>query len=164
MSSISAMTKKMAKPPSWNTMGGGVSGGVVYAVYALDANNVYVGGNFTSAGGNTANRIAKWDGMNWTVIGSVGNNSVRAIYAVDASNVYIGGDFSSVNGVSGTARIAKWDGTNWTAIGTTGLSSGAVYAIHALDANNVYIGGSFSNAGGYFKRNLHCKMGWSKLE
>ena len=41
MSSISAMTKKMAKPPSWNAMGTGVSSdGSVLAIYALNSNNV----------------------------------------------------------------------------------------------------------------------------
>ena len=47
MSTISAMSKKMAKPPSWSAMGGGVSGQnsyssgpIVNAVYALDANNL----------------------------------------------------------------------------------------------------------------------------
>ena len=46
MSSISAMTKKMAKPPSWNAMGTGTDNNVS-AIYALDSNNVYVGGAFT---------------------------------------------------------------------------------------------------------------------
>ena len=43
------------------------------AVYALavDASgNLYAGGDFTTAGGVSANRIAKWDGSSWSALGS----------------------------------------------------------------------------------------------
>jgi hypothetical protein len=33
---------------------------------ALSGNTLYAGGLFTTAGGNTANRIAKWNGNTWS--------------------------------------------------------------------------------------------------
>src|ERR1043166_1833203 len=60
---------------SWNTLGSGVTNpsylgaSVVYAL-AVSGNDVYAGGRFTSAGGSSAKRIAKWDGNSWTALGS----------------------------------------------------------------------------------------------
>jgi len=146
MSSISAMSKKKAKPPSWSAMGSGISGNVT-AIYALNESNVYVGGSFTSVGGNTSIKyIAKWNGNNWTALGGGMSNEVAAIYAVDANNVYVGGNFdTATNIIEGVAvnvtvnKIAKWDGANWTALGA-GVNAN-VTAIYAVDANNVYVGG-----------------------
>ena len=43
---------------------------------AVDASgNLYAGGDFTTAGGVSANHIAKWDGTNWSALGS-GMNSM----------------------------------------------------------------------------------------
>jgi len=48
---------------TWLPLGSGMDK-EVYAL-AFDSNgNLYVGGSFTTAGGVTANRIAKWDGCN----------------------------------------------------------------------------------------------------
>ena len=41
----------------------------VYAL-AVSGTNLYAGGNFTTAGGVTANGIAKWDGHAWSALGS----------------------------------------------------------------------------------------------
>ena len=43
--------------------------------------NVYVGGVFTTAGGVPVNGIAKWDGSNWSALGSGFNtgSNCRAI-------------------------------------------------------------------------------------
>ena len=82
----------------------------VYAL-AFDASgNLYAGGGFTTAGGVSANRIAKWDGSSWSALGSGMNSTVNAL-AVDASgNLYAGGYFTTAGGVSAN-YIAKWDGS-----------------------------------------------------
>ena len=89
----------------------------VYAL-AFDASgNLYAGGCFTTAGGVSANRIAKWDGSSWSALGSGMNDSVYAL-AVDASgNLYAGGYFTTAGGVSAN-RIAKWNGSSWSALGS----------------------------------------------
>jgi trimeric autotransporter adhesin len=139
----------------WSYLGSGVQG-QVYAIYALNANNVYIGGSFNDAGGVTGvNHIARWDGTNWNTMGggmSVTSSYPRvlAIYALDTSNVYVGGYFTSAGGVTGTSYIARWDGTKWNAMGS-GIGpvniNTAVYAIYAQNANNVYAGGYFNTPG-----------------
>ena len=41
----------------------------VYAL-AVSGTDLYAGGHFTTAGGVTANYIAKWDGSAWSALGS----------------------------------------------------------------------------------------------
>jgi hypothetical protein len=53
-----------------------------------------VGGTFTSAGGQPANRIAKWDGTNWWALGSGFISTITAL-AVNGTNLYAGGNFTS---------------------------------------------------------------------
>ena len=40
----------------------------VYAL-AVSGMDVYAGGDFTTAGGVSASRIAKWDGTSWSALG-----------------------------------------------------------------------------------------------
>ncbi len=81
---------------TWSALGSGMNN-VVNAL-AVDGNDVYAGGNFTSAGtcdsAAGCNRIAKWDGSTWSALGSGMNSSVDAL-AVDGNSVYAGGYFTS---------------------------------------------------------------------
>jgi hypothetical protein len=105
---------------------------------------VYVGGQFTDAGENAkADHIAKWNGSNWSALGSGLNGNVFAI-AVSGSDVYAGGDFIDAGGIASADYIAKWNGSNWSALGS-GLN-GAVSAI-VISGSEVYVGGGFGNAG-----------------
>jgi len=101
----------------WAALGSGVNGTYNPAVHALTVFNdgsgaeLYAVGNFLIAGGNEANRIAKWDGRSWSSIGSGMN------YSVFASTVFrngvdpgliVGGDFTA--SPAGDARVAKYRG------------------------------------------------------
>ncbi|MCB9163613.1 MAG: hypothetical protein H6592_04115 [Flavobacteriales bacterium] len=66
---------------SWSALGVGVAWGVQPGtVSSLLANgtDIYVGGTFTTAGSITVNHIAKWDGANWSALGS-GLNGQQAL-------------------------------------------------------------------------------------
>jgi hypothetical protein len=132
---------------TWSDIGQNITGGNgVYGfveAIGIGGGNVYIGGSFTSVGGISANRIAKWDGSNWYNLGSGVNNLVKAI-VVKGNDVYAGGIFSTAGGNSAN-YIAKWDGNNWSPLGT-GLDT-HVHAI-AIDDSNVYAGGRFTTAGG----------------
>jgi hypothetical protein len=74
------------------------------------------------AGGSAANSIAKWDGSNWTPLGSGMNASVFALTAFDdggGSSLYAGGFFTSAGGTAansiadGTARAGLLLGAEW---------------------------------------------------
>ncbi|WP_411032162.1 PQQ-dependent sugar dehydrogenase [Spongiimicrobium sp. 3-5] len=111
---------------------------------AFDENNVvYVGGNFDSAGGNSASRIATWDGQNWSTLGSGTSGFVQAI-AVTSSHIYAGGNFA-IAGFETVNRIAKWNrsSSQWEALGQ-GLSGNVRSLVH--DGTNLFVGGSFQTA------------------
>jgi hypothetical protein len=118
---------------------------------AVSGSDVYAGGWFTTAGGEPANYIAKWDGTNWSALGSGMNNYVYAL-AIAGSEIYASGYFTTAGEVPAN-YIAKWDGANWSALGS-GLNH---YAwIIAASGTEVYAGGYFTTAGGkpssYFGR------------
>lgn len=157
---------------TWLPVGGGVSGGFINRVKSLatDGVNVYVGGDFASAGGGSANGIAKWDGSSWSALGSgvptsSNGNTVDAI-AVSGTDVLAGGDFSIAGGLR-VDSIAKWNGMEWSPLGL-GLSrhrdffDGNAVAISGAD---VYVGGDFDNAGGAPANNIAKWDGqdWSAL-
>lgn len=112
--------------------------------------DLYAGGSFTAVGATSANNIAKWNGVSWSVLGSGTNGTVYAI-AIDGSNIYVGGGFTSAGGVT-VSNIAKWDGSNWSTLGT-GLN-GDVRAILIKASNEIYVGGLFTTAGGQSASNI----------
>jgi len=129
---------------------------------AISRDDVYVGGNFVTAGGVTANGIAKWNRLTgtWSALGSgmIGTRyypSVKAI-AISGSDVYVGGSFSAAGGISASG-IAKWDTlTNtWSAVGNGigGSTSPTVYAL-VTSGNAVYVGGAFATAGNIAANNI----------
>ena len=98
--------------------------------------DLYAGGFFTTAGGSPANYIAKWNGTNWSALGSGMDRPVFA-FAASGTDLYAAGD--------GPADVAKWNGSNWSALGP-GMNN-AVHAL-AVSGSDVYAGGYFTTAGG----------------
>jgi hypothetical protein len=150
---------------TWSSLGTGSSNGVSGVVNALAVvgNEVYVGGDFTSAGGVSANRVARFNTQTntWSSLGTGSSNGVSGIglvyvyaLAVVGNEVYVGGDFTEAGGVSAN-RVARFNTqTNtWSSLGTgssNGVSGGIVSAVNALAVvgNEVYVGGDFTEAGG----------------
>jgi hypothetical protein len=142
---------------TWSTLGTGSSNGVNDVVYALAVvgNEVVVGGAFTSAGGVSANRVARFNTQTntWSSLGTGSSNGVSYwVYAlaVVGNEVVVGGDFTSAGGVSAN-RVARFNTqTNtWSTLGT-GSSNGVNGGVNALAVvgNEVVVGGSFTFAGG----------------
>jgi hypothetical protein len=145
---------------TWSSLGtgssNGVDGGGVEAL-AVVGNEVYVGGNFTSAGGVSANRVARFNTQTntWSTLGTGSSNGVNGPFvfalAVVGSEVVVGGVFTSAGGVSanGVARFNTQTNT-WSTLGTgssNGVSGVGVAAL-AVVGNEVYVGGLFGSAGG----------------
>jgi hypothetical protein len=114
---------------------------------AVSGNIVYVGGNFTTAGGNPANYVAKWDGANWSALGSGVDSRVGSLVLV-GSNLYALGDFKNAGGRPGN-YLAKWDGTYWSTLGA-GIDSPGYGGSLAVWGNDLYVGGYFRTAGAKF--------------
>ena len=108
---------------------------------------LYAGGSFTSAGGVPANRIAKWDGANWSALSSGMNHWVWALQAFDDGSgpaLYAGGEFTVAGGTS-AKRIARWNGSSWSPLGG-GMLDGAVFAFEVSgDGSELLAGGTFAS-------------------
>ncbi len=127
---------------AWSSLGTGINNGTNGEVWALAVigSDLYVGGNFTTAGGNTVNNIAKWNGSSWSALissnGVNGLNGTVAALAVIGTDLYVGGWFTTAGGVQ-AENIAKWDGTNWSPLGS-GLSAAGTINALATMGNDLY--------------------------
>src|SRR5690606_24064478 len=111
----------------WEAVGapafGAATGTPIVNALAFDAaGNLYAGGYFINAQSvPAADYIAKFDGTNWTALGTGTNGAVYSIAIAPNGDVYAGGAFANAGGVANTIRIAKWNGTVWSAL-STGLN------------------------------------------
>ncbi|MGD1044155.1 MAG: SdrD B-like domain-containing protein [Bacteroidota bacterium] len=128
---------------AWSPLGTGINNGTNGEVWALAVigSDLYVGGNFTTAGSNTVNHIAKWNGSSWSPLISSstsvnGINGMVTALAVIGTDLYAGGWFTTAGGIP-AENIAKWDGTNWSALGSGLPAAGAINALAAM-GNNLY--------------------------
>lgn len=140
------------------SLGQGVNGRVDCLHVHTDATGtaLYVGGQFDRAGGISVSNIAKWDGDEWSRLGSgFGAGVDAAVFSLesfddgDGSDLYVGGAFSTATGVGSARSIARWDGDAWSAVGSG--ADGSVRVLRTIDVDGrdfLYIGGSFGVIGG----------------
>jgi trimeric autotransporter adhesin len=138
---------------TWQQVGGGMNDRVRVLLTDPAANVLYAGGKFTYAGNTFAPFIAKWDGTDWSALGSGLNGHVFAMCMYN-NELYVGGSFSIAGGAA-CKNIAKWNGTAWSAVGSGSDSS--VYSM-CVYQNELYVGGIFKKAGGI---NTGCSAKWN---
>ena len=129
----------------WSTLGSGMDEPHHYAwvrSLAVIGSELYAGGYFTTSGDIEANCVAKWDGTQWSALGTGTDGGVIAL-AVDDMDLYAGGFFTSAGGI-GANHIAKWDGSQWSALGSGMDDSVASLAVIGSD---LFAGGDFTTAG-----------------
>ena len=103
---------------SWSALGSGLKRTTVIALSIFDDGSgsgpaLYAGGGFATAGGVSANRIAKWDGSRWSALGSGMNSNVAAMTVFDDGSgngpaLYAGGGFTV--SPAGDSFVARWQG------------------------------------------------------
>lgn len=117
----------------------GFTGSPTAGAMAVDAaNNVYAGGDFTSAAGNY---IIFYNGSVWAQVGATINAGVFALQFDATGLLYAAGAFTAPGN-----RIGYWDGAAWNAIGT-GLNATGYALAMGLDGT-LYVGGDFTTANG----------------
>ncbi len=139
---------------SWSCVGSGTNAAV--RALAVDAaNQVYAGGDFTTAGGVTANGIARWTGSAWqAVAGGVydfDGNAAGKVYAlaVQGSDLFAGGEFGKVGASKrDAAYLARFDGSSWTNVGDT---LGLQQVVDSLASNGelLYVASRHTQTGGF---------------
>ncbi len=151
---------------SWSPLNG--PGGVVgtnsnVLALAVHAGALYVGGDFTTAGGLAASHVARWDAAGWSTLDGI-DGPVHALISHDdgsGSKLYVGGAFSHAGGES-VGHVARWNGTSWETVGSSVVAvpgvSGPVYALErALDGGTGYklfVGGSFTSSSDGAAKNI----------
>ncbi len=131
----------------------------IWAMTVYD-NKLIAGGEFTTAGGVTANYIASWDGSDWSPLGSGMDGFVHALTVFD-NQLIAGGYFTTADGVPAN-HIASWDGSNWSPLGS-GMD-GDVSTLTVYD-NKLIAAGNFTTAGGTTANHIASWDGsnWSPL-
>ncbi|MBS0188751.1 MAG: hypothetical protein JSS51_11830, partial [Planctomycetes bacterium] len=104
---------------------------------------LYAVGDFQVAGGETALRVARFDGVKWSAMGAGLGSQVFCI-TVFNGQIYVGGNFTN-SGATPANRVARWNGTAWEAVGS-GFADGEVRALHVFN-NELYAGGNFTLSG-----------------
>lgn len=125
---------------------------------------LFVGGCFETVGDLVVNTIAKWDGHDWSALGSGINegfacaswtsspmvNTLAVFDDGSGSALYAGGDFNTA-GRGPASNIAKWQNGSWSPLG-----DGVDGTVHTLASflnegvprTALYVGGDFQTAGG----------------
>jgi subtilisin family serine protease len=152
----------------YTSVGGGLAGGFLTTVRDIIVHDdgsgpdLYVAGEFTSAGGSAISHVARWDGSQWSALGSGVNNQGWALGVYDdgdgtGQDLYVslpgemGADGATPMAAGGkTVRgMAKWDGTEWWPV-DAGVKSGNVQVMQAYDDGSgasLYVSGVLFDAG-----------------
>jgi len=142
----------------WQALGLGSRNGTdgfVNAI-AMVGTELYVGGSFANAGGESAPYVAKWSGARWFPLGVTTSGTITTLGRL-GDDVYAAGSFNlSTTGNPNATGIARLNDATWEPI--TGDVIGLVYAM-AASGDNLYIGGSFKTAGGTGANNI---VRWNK--
>ena len=94
---------------------------------------IYVGGDFTAAGTNSAVQyLAKLVNGQWQPVGSGVNGRVLALTAHNG-RLFVGGDFTTAGGQTNANYIACWDVSKWSTI-NNGVSDGTYDDLRPSDA------------------------------
>lgn len=141
----------------WRDVGGGLTGGFEPKVLALHADEsaglLYVGGEFEQAGGTAAEKIAVWDGSEWSALGDgFPGHDVNGVHSLHVfqGEICAGGVFSNAGGQAEGDHIACFDGANWQPLGNGIPDWDISVGVSALEVFNgdLYVGGDFIEVDG----------------
>jgi hypothetical protein len=162
---IGLIARWNAGASNWSGLGSGLSGGAGAAVKSITLSGglVYAGGEFTTAGGASANSVARFDPGNaaWSTLSGGATYTyddpgrVNALAANAQGVVFMGGDFDRAGTIQ-SYNAAAWYNEQWRAMGK-GFESlethGTIEAVAVAPDGKVYVGGSFDHVAGKPIRN-----------
>ena len=139
---------------TWHSLGTGMSGGHHYYKgvdsLVLDAQgHLFAGGDFTIAGGVSANDIARWDGTAWHSLGtgmSGGSEYFPTVYTLmldGQGDLFAGGDFTKAGGRVAN-NISRWHNNNPSAENDNfSIHEGSTLTVEApgVLSNDIYSNG-----------------------
>lgn len=122
---------------------------------SLSGSDIYVGGWFTSIGGQSRTRLAKLNNTTGQADATWNpnpDNSISAL-AVSGSDIYVSGNFASIGGQAIT-RIAKLNSTNGNADITWAPNPNNSVTTIAISGSDIYVGGYFTSIGGQTRNRI----------
>ncbi len=133
----------------WTQLGSVPANNLVTELAVTHNGTLIAAGSFTSIGGVTCQRIARWTGTTWSplgggVTGSDQYTSVKVLLPRQDGSLLVGGYFTNAGGVA-VSNLAKWNGSQWESF-TTG-TNGSVNCITELPNEQFLVGGTFTLAG-----------------
>lgn len=132
---------------TWAVLGNGVMG-KVQALAAL-GDDLYVGGTISAAGGQRIHHLVRWNGSDWSAVGTgLSGYWVTALHVMD-NKLYVGGTFDTAGGVA-TNGVACWDGVTWSTVGT-GTFPGMITTLTG-EGNELFAGGHIGSPEGFVCR------------
>ena len=135
---------------AWNALDYGTNG-EVRAIVRAAANELVLGGDFSSSGtalAVPAANVVRWNGSNWSALGSgVGTQTYEEVNALilSGTDVIAGGRFD-LSGDRVVNHLAKWTGGAWSAL-DGGLGVNNVVDVLLSDNNAVYVSGNINQFG-----------------
>ncbi|MFO0861362.1 MAG: hypothetical protein U0570_12470 [Phycisphaerales bacterium] len=138
---------------SWAPAGSGLSGSVAPVNFQVNAlaeranGEIIAAGGFTTAGGLPAANIARWDGSNWSPLGTgisrgtLAYSWISCLFALPTGELLAGGMFGDAGGVP-VKSLAVWDGGHWS--GFADGVDGTIWSVARAPNGLMYFGGSFS--------------------
>ena len=168
--------KRVSSQNPWQPLSTGVNNGIGFppvTAFTIYNNKLIVGGGFSNAGGNAANKIAAWDGANWSTLSNGIQGSLIACEAgvnvlqVYQGNLIAGGLYTFANNISDNF-IYKWNGSAWSSLSNKLVTNVAGLAsIKAMTVynNKLIVAGRFDTINGVAAINIAQWNGttWSSL-
>ena len=136
---------------SWSAFGSGLRGTAaqVRCVHSLSNGNCIIGGTFATAGGVSANNVARVDPLanQWFSMNAGNDGDVRMIRRLFDGDFLVGGRFTSIGGIA-TGRLARYrpSDDSWLSLGD--YPSVDFLCALQLPSGDVIIGGAFASIAG----------------
>ena len=140
---------------TWSALGTGIPMALVgnspltpavRTALTLANGDLLVGGQFTIAGNTPVANLARFDGSNWSAIGSGGNGPVRAMLALPGGDLIAAGSFSAIGPGVAADRIARRTAGVWSPLGT--LPNGSIASLAITGNGELLAAGLFDLGGG----------------
>ncbi len=127
-------------------LGGNITRQVITSI-SVDNGIIYAAGEFPRFGDQPANRVVKWDGVEWIDVGDEMypksyNGRINSLTEQNGK-LFIGGRFEFA-GEKTVNYLAEWNGEEWYSLGS---GTDRYVNIVAADTSYLYAGGRFSMAG-----------------
>jgi len=148
---LSSLTLPVAAQCGFEWQPGPSSAGpdrTVHALTRLANGDLVATGDFSVIDDTFADRVAIYDGAQWTGIGAGFNAAVVAALELTNGNLVVGGNFGLVGAPfpQPAGGVAVWNGTTWQTL--SGGTNSAVTSLMQLANGDLVVGGAFFTAGG----------------